>query len=976
MILDYTYNRYKKNLGISYITDEGGKRILNFNVDRFKTYYSTPDGKFENWDGSKCDVKWTEKPSTFDIKTYMEELPDNYKKLLHGKTSPKLYSFDIETKFRYDSKGVQIFSEPSEAADEITVISIVSPDLNCIVLGYSEFKEEWKEKLQKQFEDYLNAIPFFKELNIKMPYIKYIQFGSEHDMLEYFLKNIVAKVPVIAGWNSLLFDWQYIQNRIRGYYPEISLNSASCGYTTHPERRKDMKDNDIQLTLPDHTLVLDMMDVIENFDQVVMPLKESMSLDFVSHEMLGANKISYDGDLEQLRKTDFFKYVFYNAIDSILVQLLDKRFKTMSNIYIQALQCKEKIGKCFSKIAISEALVFNYFYGIGKKVVTEGIDIHSRERGRLIGAYVKKPIPGKHFFVACNDFASLYPSTIMTCNISFENYIGAFWDEEKLSLYRNDSRYIVIGPNVHMNSGTPAKPEIGRCLHVFLDEKTLAPYRKDKNYFVSVNGCVYKNDKDYAFRMVQRNLYDDRNAHKYLPKDLDATVMLDIEHVTKGNKKKTHYTDTIIKALSDIGYDIKGSEDLFSMSPEEINKLKDAVKNEIEYLTSYEQACKLNMNSLYGGSSHIAFFWFNINLANDITGEARNLIHMMEHHIPDFWRENWTKMTDVHKMLGIEVDEKKAADVLARAYYAKDDPDAYQNPSYVEMCYGDTDSLYISYNGLLNTVRGVENMSLEQKTRILIDLNTKFMDGHNKEFIEEYYKSRFVKSVHKFELETLNLSGCWLDIKKRYAQLLLWKDGKFFDADNLPLKVKGLEMTKASYPRAARNLLKKVTRFYLEDQTNEYMLQKLNIKMQEIKKEYYKADIEDICANMRVNNYTKYVLDDNNPNGVVTAPKCPANVRALGNYNNIRNVNHLDGEAIYGGKLKCYMYYPKNAGLKTDVSYFAFKSMDYPKWADEYAPVCKEKMFQQYVLDPFNRIIESNGIGTLRIDGSIEMSLW
>ena len=65
---------------------------------------------------------------------------------------------------------------------------------------------------------------------MKMPSIKYIKFNSEHDMLIYFLTNIVAKVPVLAGWNSMLFDWQYVQNRVRGYYPDINLNIASCSH--------------------------------------------------------------------------------------------------------------------------------------------------------------------------------------------------------------------------------------------------------------------------------------------------------------------------------------------------------------------------------------------------------------------------------------------------------------------------------------------------------------------------------------------------------------------------------------------------------------------------------------------------------------------------------------------------------------------------------------------------------------------------
>ena len=70
------------------------------------------------------------------------------------------------------------------------------------------------------------------------------------------------------------------------------------------------------------------------------------------------------------------------------------------------------------------------------------------------------------------------------------------------------------------------------------------------------------------------------------------------------------------------------------------------------------------------------------------------------------------------------------------------------------------------------------------------------------------------------------------------------------------------------------------------------------------------------------------------------------------------------------------MYYPKGKLNKSEPSYFAFRSMEYPEWAETYAPVCREKMFEQYVIDPFNRIIKSNGIGTLRSDGSIQMDLF
>ena len=739
-------------------------------------------------------------------------------------------------------------------------------------------------------------------------------------MLAYFLKNIVAKVPVLAGWNSMLFDWQYVQNRIKGYYPDINLSNSSCNWTMSYKTYTDLVGNKIKLSIPNHTVLLDMMDVIEQ-DYVVMPIKESMSLDYIAYESLGVNKIKYEGTLYDLYFDDYQKYVFYNAIDSVLVQLIDKRFKTLQNIYTQALYCREKIGLAFSKIAVSEALVFNYFYDHGIKVIPERQDdIH---RGELQGAYVRIPTPGKHNYVCCNDFASLYPSTIITCNLSFENFLG------------ND-----------------------------FTEAELEAFKRDPNYFVSTAGNVYKNDTDYAFKVIQATLKANRNIFKYLAKGLYADVMDDVEKMIAKEFILHHsYKDEYVKAMAEIGYNIHSSEDLANI---DIVEFKPKLATLIEFYTSYEQAMKLLGNSMYGGSSHISFFWFNMGLANDITGEARNIIHLMESHIPKYIREEWPWMKDVHKALGITVNPDKALRILNES----------GDESFVKVIYGDTDSLYISYNQLVRTIDGYEKMTPSERGRIVVDFNTKYLDAHNREVMSEHYKNRHVESVQNFELETLALAGVWLDVKKRYAQVLLWKDGKTYDPkeNELPMKAKGLEMIKASYPKQAREGIKRLVRYLLEDsEDGEYLLHRLNIKMQEEKQAFFKADIDDICGSVKVSNYNKYIISDDDPKQLHVADKCPYNVRALGNYNRIRKAYNLPGDPIYGGKMKWFVYYPMGTVKRDNYEYFAYPAKNYPKWADKYAPVAKNEMFKKLMLDPFNRIIESVNIGTLNIDGSIQM---
>ena len=959
MILDYAFNKARRVLSVSYVKDNGMKDIMNFNVDRFKTYYSNPNGKFTNWDGKKCEIKWTETPDKFDLKTYMEEMSPEYKTKLQGKVSPKLYTWDIEVV-------ADEFPDPAQAKYPVTTISICSPDCNVIILGTRPLLTGGEEYLSNSFKEYIDKLDYFKKTNLPTPSIKYIRFNNEKEMLIYFLENIVAKVPVLAGWNSMLFDWQYIHNRIKGYYPDISLTRGSCNKTVDYKNFTDIVGNKIKLAVPTHTVMLDMMDIIDTFDYVIMPVKESLSLDYIAYESLGVNKIEYDGDLSDLYHYDFNKYVFYNAIDSVLVQLIDKRFKTLQNLYTQALYCREKISSAFSKIAISEALVFNYFYDNGIKVIPERR--HDIERGTLVGAYVRTPTPGKHNYVCCNDFASLYPSTIITCNLSFENLVGEFYNEEALIPYKMDpEKYIVVGGNVHHNDGTLAKPKLGEMIDRFLNEEALDKYRADSRYFVSVNGHVYDNDKDYAFKVIQATLKANRNTFKYLAKGLEAEVMSDVEHLLKGhNVEYKQYSEDKVKVLKDMGYAISGTIDLLSIN---LKEFAPKLRTEIEFYVSYEQAMKLLGNSMYGGSSHVRFFWFNMSLANDITGEARNVIKLMEEHIPAYIKEEWPYMKNVHESLGISVKIDKAYKLLE---------DSGQK-SFVDVIYGDTDSLYISYDLLVRTIEGYENMTPTERGRVVVEFNTKYLDTHNRRTMDEHYKNRFVKSVQNFELETLALSGVWLNVKKRYAQVLLWKDGKTYSVeDGLPMKAKGLELIKASYPKQTREGLQRLVRYLLEDDgDSNYLLHRLNIKMQEEKRAYFEADIDDICASIKVNGYMNYIISDTDPLGLIVQPKCPANVRAAGNYNRLRQLHNLPGEPIYGGKVKYFVYFTGATHKKKSKSleYFAYQAKNYPKWADTYAPIAKGAMFEKFTMDPFNRIIEAIGIGTLNLDGSIQMNM-
>lgn len=908
MILDYNYNKMSRRFYVSYIDEDGNKRVWDKNVARFKSYRYSPTGKYRNWNDLACEEYWTDDPSKFDIKTFIRELPDDLRQKFSMKTFPKLFTFDIECEFDQ----IEGKSDPNRHA--ITSISLCSPSLGTVVFGTKRLSKDEIEFIRQNVLEYVKSIPFFSRTTDCNPKFDYVYFETERSMIEYFLKNIVARVPILSGWNCVNFDWWYIVNRIRSHFPDLSIASASCINQTESRLAiSNFGAANERLPMPIHTFICDMMEVIQ-WDHTVMPIKDNVSLDYIAIESLGKGKINYDGDLQDLYENDYKRYVYYNAIDSALVQLINKRFKTIDVFYIYSLYTSEKIEKTFGQIALSEALVWNYFYDIGKKVVFIDWD---RPPSNVVGAYVKQPKPGLRQFISCNDFASLYPSTIITTNISFENLIDDDFTEEELERYR-----------------------------------------KDKNYFVSVNGNVYRTDKDYAFRIIQSQLKENRNVSKYLAKLLDAQVMSDIAHIFKGvGVKHRDYEDKIIAAIRELGYDISDSDSLSSMDKTELKRFEQKLQSEIEFKSAHEQGMKLMGNAMYGGTGNPSFYWFNNRLANDITGEARNLTLLMEEHLSKFFKENWLKMTDWHKKWNIEVDKKKCDEIFSNDY----DP----------IIYGDTDSLYIEYESLIATCVGSENWDIDRKLKFVLDVNLDFLNEHNYKYIYDYFEKRNAKSIQNFELETVALAGIWLNVKKRYAQLILWKDGKFYDKDDLPLKVKGLEINKSSIPIYARAILSDVVRYMLEFSNEPNLVDLINMRVQQHKYQFFNAPIDEICGTLKLSNYSKYIIDDTKD--VLVAMKgTPFQVRAAGNYNVIRNTKRLPGDKLYTGKIKWY-HMRRLQGSKKD-EYFAYPAGKYPKWADTYAPVARDIQFQQMVLDPLNRIITAVGLPELRLDGSKQIS--
>jgi DNA polymerase elongation subunit (family B) len=186
----------------------------------------------------------------------------------------------------------------------------------------------------------------------------------------------------------------------------------------YDHRIKD-RNKDVMIKLPQHKLIVDYMAIYQKWDRSI-EVKENDTLDFVAEEALGIKKIKYPGTLQELYNRDYSEFVLYNAIDSLLVELLDIKLKTMRIFLGLANIAKVEAMNAFSPISMLEATLARYAYKRRQVIPKrEGMS----ERKEYEGAFVFEPTPNLYPWVASVDYKSLYPSLMMQFKISIENFL-------------------------------------------------------------------------------------------------------------------------------------------------------------------------------------------------------------------------------------------------------------------------------------------------------------------------------------------------------------------------------------------------------------------------------------------------------------------------------------------------------------------------------------------------------------------------
>jgi len=490
MLVETQYLSNSKKLVVSYVDKSGEIKLKYYNWENPMKYVACEDNDpqkhpdFKSWDGKsvkQIDVSHPDRYATYE---FLDSLPESEKNEIFEFNLPKIFFIDIETEIvdgfpeAADIKDVNGNVTKEGASTQVLSISIVYDD-KIILLGLKEMPEDMQQRIKD------NTNKYFEKFGSDYKF-KYIKYDDEFDMLYAFFYKMIPKMPILTGWNFLNYDWLYLVNRSR----KISKWANGKEYKIDPAvsslTKKMNKIWSTEFEVPAHRMIFDYMQLYEVCDTSIK-VKESSSLDFVASKLVGVEKIKYNGSLQKLYEDDFETFMYYNAVDSVLVQKIHEARNYISIIYaisslaqIRIVDVVSQMNNALGSLAITEGVLRNRFREMDNIVLFR--DEKGDAESTIAGGWVKDPVVGLNQWVVCYDFASLYPTTQRQFYIAPETFVGV--QDPKNKDFCDNGRPIDLNKHVVCINGVVfekrSSPTLRMLEDVYADRKKAKKVMMDK----------------------------------------------------------------------------------------------------------------------------------------------------------------------------------------------------------------------------------------------------------------------------------------------------------------------------------------------------------------------------------------------------------------------------------------------------------------------------------------------------------------
>jgi DNA polymerase elongation subunit (family B) len=327
-------------------------------------------------------------------------------------------------------------------------------------------------------------------------------FDNERNLLQAFLNYYEEINPtILTGWNIDFFDIPYLYNRLKNVCGEGNAKRLSpIGQAFWSPYREKFSFGGVAI-----------LDYINLYKTYTYTLEASYTLNYIATKELGRGKIEYEGSLDDLFENDLEKFIEYNIVDVDLVVSMDEKLQFIElcravchagfvpyEDYIYSSKWLE--GACLGYLKKKGLVATNK--PKDRKERMQALRDNNQEK--FIGAYVKEPIVGKYDWIYDLDLTSLYPSIIMTLNISPETKVGKIenWDAEA-NIRGLDTTYKLVGKDGDTYEYTTQE---------------LKEVIADSNLGVAANGVLYTQDKKGLIADILNDWFEKRVEFRKLEK--------------------------------------------------------------------------------------------------------------------------------------------------------------------------------------------------------------------------------------------------------------------------------------------------------------------------------------------------------------------------------------------------------------------------------------------------------------------------
>lgn len=244
---------------------------------------------------------------------------------------------------------------------------------------------------------------------------------TEKELLGSFIKFWSGDYPdIVSGWNSSSFDMPYLINRCKKILGDTITKKLSPAGWLYSRTRKNFFGKYYT-----HWTIEGVSDVdyLELYVKSIPNDRESYKLDYIGeYEGIGS-KVEYEeGNLYDLMKTDWNKFVTYNIQDVNIILSIDEKRRYITIARAKAYRGYSPLEKCLDSVPIVTGMLSKAALDDGKILLTTKPNGDGPQH--LDGGFVFEPSGKVHDGVVSFDVNSLYPNTMITLNTSPETKVG------------------------------------------------------------------------------------------------------------------------------------------------------------------------------------------------------------------------------------------------------------------------------------------------------------------------------------------------------------------------------------------------------------------------------------------------------------------------------------------------------------------------------------------------------------------------